>query len=53
MFYKPLFIVHVKVKGFFKSYTVVQKQSTSVTKVGMAHAYQAFIKTPGFKFQCR
>ena len=43
MLYKPLFIVHV-LKGLLKSYTVVQKWSTSVTKVGMAHAYWSFIK---------
>ena len=36
----PLFIVHVRVKGF-KSYTVtvVQKRSTTVTKEDVAHAY--------------
>ena len=31
--YKPPFIVYPK------AYTVVQKQNTSITKVGMAHAY--------------
>ena len=41
--YKPLFIIHVA-KALHKSYTVVQKQSTSVTKVGMAHAHRSFIK---------
>ena len=35
MLYKPLFIIHV-VKGILKSYTVVRKQSTSVTKVSVA-----------------
>ena len=30
MLHKPLFIIHVKVKGSHKSYTVVQKQITSV-----------------------
>ena len=50
MLYKPLVIIHV-VKGLLKSYTVVRKQSTFVvTKVVMAHAYQCFIKTLGFKF---
>ena len=44
MLYKPLFIIHVRVKGLFKLYCST-KQSTSVTKVGMAHAYQAFINT--------
>ena len=44
MLYKPLFIIHVTVKGLFKSYNVVQKQRTSVSKVGMAHAHQAFMK---------
>ena len=54
MLYKPLFIIHVTVKKLLKSYIVVQKQSTSVTKVGTAHAYQAYIiNTLGFKFQCR
>ena len=41
MLCKRLFIIHVTVKGVLKSYTVVQKQSTSVTKVGMTHAYLA------------
>ena len=36
--YKPLFIVHVRVKGFYKVIaTAVQKRSTLVSKVGMAH----------------
>ena len=47
------FIFHVTVKGLLRIYTVVQKQSTSVAKVGVTHAYQAFIKVLGFKFQCR
>ena len=38
------------VKGLLKSYTIVQKQSTSVTEVGMAHIYQSFIKNLA-KFQ--
>ena len=45
--YKPLlilFIIHVTVIGFLKNYAVVQKQNTSVTKVGVAHAYQGFYK---------
>ena len=33
----------------FKSYTVVKKQSASVTKVGMAHVYQTFIINTGFQ----
>ena len=32
----------------FISYTVIQKRCASVTKVGVAHAYRAFINT---KFQ--
>ena len=36
MLCKPLFIVHGRIKGF----TTVQKQSTSVEKLGMAHALQ-------------
>ena len=47
----PLFIVCVTVKALLKSYTVVQKQSISVTNVGMAHAHWAFINTLGLKFQ--
>ena len=43
MLYKPLHIIHVTVKSLLKSYAVAQKQNTSVTKVGMAHAYQTFI----------
>ena len=27
MFYKPIFIVHGRVKGFFKSYTTVQNKA--------------------------
>ena len=51
MLIKPLFIVHVTEKAFLKVIaTVAQKQITSVTKVGMAHAYQAFIKMPSFKY---
>ena len=53
MFLKSLFIVNVTVKGLLKIYTVVLKQSTSVTKVAVAHACQAIINTIGFKFQCR
>ena len=49
MLYKPLFVVHV-VKGLLKSYAVVQKRSTSITKVGVAHAHQSFIKTLGLSF---
>ena len=30
-------------KGHFKSYTVVQKQSPLVAKVGVEHAYLTFI----------
>ena len=47
MLYKPLFIVHV-VKDLLKSYTVVRKQSTSITKVGVAHAYESY-NNAGFK----
>ena len=36
--YKPLFIIYV-VKDLVKTYTIVQKQSTSVKKVSMAHEY--------------
>ena len=50
MFIKPLFIVHITEKAFLKVIaTVAQKRITLVTKVGMAHAYQAFIKTPKFQ----
>ena len=35
---KPLFIVDGRVKRLFKIYATVQKQSTSVAKVDMAHA---------------
>ena len=42
MLIKPLFIIHVTVKAFLL-YTVVQKLSISVTKVGVAHAYCTFI----------
>ena len=52
MFYEPLIIIHVE-KGLPKSYTVVQKQSSTITKMGVAHEYQSFIKTLGVKFQCR
>ena len=34
---KPLFIIHGELRPF-KTYTGVQKQSTSARKVGMAHA---------------
>ena len=46
MLYKPLFIVH---KHLVKSYSVIQKQHTSITKVSMAHTSQAFINMLGFK----
>ena len=52
MLYEPLSIVNV-VKGILKSYTVVWKWSTSVTKVDVAHTYLSSIKTQSFKFQCR
>ena len=38
MLCKLLFIIHVKTKGLFKSYTRVQKQSSLAAKVGMVHA---------------
>ena len=40
MFYKSPFIIHDTVKALLISYNVVQKQSNSVTKVGVAHAQQ-------------
>ena len=39
MLYKPLLIVQVTIKPLLKCYTVVQKQSNSITKVGEAHTY--------------
>ena len=48
MLYKPLSIIHLA-KGLLKRYNVVQKLSNSLTKVGVTHGYQAFIKMLGFK----
>ena len=42
MLYKLLFIIQVTVKAVLK-YCTSTKQSTSVTKVGIAFTYQAFI----------
>ena len=50
MLYKSLFIIHATVKALLISYNVVQKQSNSVTKLGVAHAQQAFRNILGFKF---
>ena len=47
MLCKPLFIVHGRVKAF-KTYTGVQKRSTSAQKVGVAHALRDYINA---KFQ--
>ena len=45
MLYNSLFIIHVTVKSVPKSYIAVQKQSTSIIKVGMALENWAFIKS--------
>ena len=45
--YKP--VSFVTVKYLIKSYTVVIKQSTSVTKVGVAYSHSAFIKKLSFR----
>ena len=51
MLHKPLFIIYV-VKGLLKSYTVYYKnEAPQLQKWVLAHAYQSFIKTLGFKFQ--
>ena len=52
MLYIIKIIIHVIIKGLLKSYNVVQKQSTTVTKVDVAHTYRAFINILDFKFQC-
>ena len=46
MYYKPLFIIHAA-NGLLKSYVLVQKQSASATKIGMAHTVLP-IKVLGF-----
>ena len=50
MLYKPPFIINA-VKGLLKSYILQYKNKASQLKMGMAHAYQACIKTLA-RFQC-